>query len=155
MRTYLKVLIAAALLIGAVTVLPAMRANSADTRPARDAEIAEVQKYLLVEAPFLDGRELTAADFEARCSVAQRNERSIIYSIEGSDIVVCEAERMKEVAQINAFVYVQYVARDGREVTLTYSEQGLYGYDVYDPAKDRLITKTVEDEALVYRHFRN
>ena len=123
-------------------------------RPAKAAEIESVQKYLVVTAPFLEGRELTAQDFEDRCSASQENERVTIYSLDGSGIVVPEAERIVAVSQINAFALLEYNAKDGKEVKLVYSDQGLYEYGVYDPKSDQLILKFGEDDAVLHRNFR-
>ena len=123
-------------------------------RPAKAEEIESVQKYLVVTAPFLEGRELTAKDIEARCDVRGASEGATIFSLDGSGISVPEAERIVEISQINALVYVQYVAKDGMEVTLTYSEEGLRDYAVYNPHKDQYIQKAGEDDAVLHRNFR-
>ena len=145
------------LLVGFILALCIAAVRTVDLRlyrPAKAKEIESVQKYLVVTAPFLEGRELTAKDIEARCDVRDTSEGWTSYTLLGSDISVAEAESITELTQMDAYMHLRYVSKDGKEVKLVYSDQGLYGYVVFDLMEDWVIFKEGDQNAIMIRILR-
>lgn len=59
-----------------------------------------------------------------------------IYDAQNLETIITECSKLKEVFQVNGYLYIRYSAKDGRDVMMSYSDTGLHEICVYDKTTD-------------------
>lgn len=94
----------------------------------------------------------------AECTLREESEAGELdlRQYDGAGLAVClpQGSSITEVAEADDFLYITYLAADGKEVILTYTDQGLQEQIVYDVGSDTAIYETADGVSL-YRYFRN
>ena len=128
--------------------------------PAGASSVAALREYRVDEAA------LPAAEPDiplrqrllAECTLREENEagKLVLREYDGAGLVGClpQGSSITEVAEADGFLYITYLAADGKEVILTYTDQGLQEQIVYDVGSDTAIYETADGVSL-YRNFRN
>ena len=94
----------------------------------------------------------------AECTLREENEagKLVLREYDGAGLVGClpQGSSITEVAEADGFLYITYLAADGKEVILTYTDQGLQEQIVYDVGSDSAVYETAKGIYL-HRNFRN
>ena len=120
------------------------------TEEASPAEIVLAEKYkataftpteaYLTNAVSLSEKEqlLTFCTEISRTQIGDTN-LLIGYSERNLKTVLAECRSVTDVFQVNGILYISYVANDGKEVILSYSDSGFYDLCAYNSADDTAI----------------
>ena len=129
--------------------------------PASDSSAQMLESYrvdeTLLPAP-ADPSMALRQRLLAECTLREENEagKLVLREYDGAGLVGCltQGSSITEVAEADGFLYITYLAADGKEVILTYTDQGLREQIVYEVGADTAVYQTAEGVTL-YRNFRN
>ena len=155
-------LIAIVLFVAALVLFSGLAVmNCSFHYPAPDASVRMLDSYrvdeTLLPAP-ADPSMTLRQRLLAECTLLEESEAGepALRQYDGAGLAVClpQGSSITEVAEADGFLYITYLAAGGKEVILTYTDQGLQEQIVYEVGADTAVYQTAEGVTL-YRNFRN
>ena len=128
--------------------------------PAGASSVAALRDYRVDEAalPAADPGIPLRQRLLAECTLTEERQAGerVLRQYDGAALAqhLPQGSGVPEVTGIDDYIYVCYTAADGKEITLTYTDQGLREQILYDAADDTAIIET-ESGCTVYRNFRS